>query len=65
MKKFKRTQSWNAELLEPVVNDVKEPWLNFHEGIDDLNEKYYSSLETLLDSIRESLSGGWLCVSSR
>ncbi|KAI9873629.1 MAG: hypothetical protein M1830_010774, partial [Pleopsidium flavum] len=48
-------QSWNSQLLEPVVNDLRRPWKLLDETWKEISEKYISALTTLLDVVRDDL----------
>lgn len=49
--------NWNAEMLEPVVEDLGIAWETFGEALSDCKEKFYSALTALLENIRADLKG--------
>ena len=49
--------SWNADLLDPVIKDLSNPWQDFDTEVMGCNEKLATKLEALLDGVREELRG--------
>ena len=50
-------RDWNAELLEPIAEDITKIWKLFDERLHKSREHCFNTLALLLDGIRDDLGG--------